>query len=207
MNSLQLILVAGILVMAAINAASLIWAFYLDQKLKRKPVPKVYDVHVEGTKVFPEMDMAKVEEQARQQLLQVIGESSKELQQSVAKTIKEVSARIDTTTTTALSQEFEKYQVSLQALREQSIKEFNTLQKEIDDHRAALLSQLDKDISAQQSKQLEVFKQQLDGRLNDVVSAYLLEALGSQVDLGAQSAYIFQALAAHKDDIKRDILS
>ncbi len=48
---------------------------------------------------------------------------------------------------------------------------------------------------------------QFNTRLNDVVSSYLTECLGSQVDLGAQSTYIFAALEQHKADIKRDVLS
>jgi hypothetical protein len=43
--------------------------------------------------------------------------------------------------------------------------------------------------------------------MNDVVSSYIIESLGNRVDLGAQSAYIFDMLHEHKDEIKRDILS
>ena len=102
-----------------------------------------------------------------------------------------------------LSGEFEKYQVSLQALRDQSIAEFSKLQKELDTRRTQLTEHLDKVIQTEGEKRLGA----LDSRMNDVISSYLIESLGNQVDLGAQSAYIFETLEKHQDEIKKDILS
>lgn len=191
--------------MAGTNTVSLIWGFYANEKAHGKPTPKVYNVNVDGAKVFPELDMAKVEEAARQQLLQVIGESSSSLQSSVSKTVTNLSSRINEVAEKSLEEETQKYQVSLQGLRESSIAEFNKLQAEINAQRSKLLEELTREVSEAQKKQSEAFAKELDARLNDVVSSYLTETLGNNVDLGAQTTYIFDALEAHKDQIKQDL--
>ncbi|SRR6266550_2307188 len=203
MDSLQLTLVIGLIVMAIINAVSLVWAFLLDRKLKARPSPKVYEVHVDGSKVFKDMDMSEVEKVAHQQLQQIASEAAQRLKQSLENSLDEVSVHVSDMANTTLSQEFEQYQVSLQALRDQSIQEFSKLQQELDQRRVQLTEHLDKVIREEGEKRLATF----DARLNDVISSYLVESLGTQVDLGAQSAYIFETLQAHKDEIKRDILA
>ena len=205
MDTTQLILIAGILIMAGTNTVSLIWGFYANEKSHGKPTPKYYNVTVEGAKVFPDLDMAKVEEAARQQLLQVIGESSRSLQTSVTKTVNELGSKIDQTAKTSLTDETQKFQVSLQQLREQSIAAFNQLQTDINAQRSKLLEQLADANNAAKKQQAEAFSKELDARLNDVVSSYLTETLGNNVDLGAQTAYIFDALESHKQQIKQDL--
>lgn len=46
-----------------------------------------------------------------------------------------------------------------------------------------------------------------DNKLAEVLAAYLVESLGQNVDLGAQTKYIFNMLNEHKKQLKEDILS
>lgn len=48
---------------------------------------------------------------------------------------------------------------------------------------------------------------QFDNKVSDVVSQYLTETLGNDVDLGAQGPYLFRMLAEHKDEIKQEIVN
>ncbi len=203
MDSLQLILVIGLIALVVINAMSLLWAMSLNRQLRNRPAPKVYEVKVEASKVLAEVDMAEVENLARQQLTKAANEAGARLRETLDNTVDQLSVHISDMANNSLSQEFEKYQISLQALRDQSIQEFSKLQKELDDRRTQLTEHLDRIIQAEGEKRLGTF----DDRMNDVISSYLIESLGTQVDLGAQSAYIFEMLQKHKDEIKRDILS
>lgn len=203
MQETQLTLIIGLIVMALINASSLVWAFYLNQKLRNKPVPKIYDVHVEGTKIFTPTDMAAIEEQAMVQLQKASEQAAGKIQASINSALSRVADHVDEMTTTTLNAEFQKYQISLQALREQTIAEFTKLQQELDGQRNQLMENLEKQVALEREKRLAQF----NSRLNDVVSGYIAESLGSQVDLGSQMVAILQKLQEHKEQIKKDILT
>ncbi len=203
MDSLQLILVIGLIAMVIINGISLIWAMKLNRQLHERPQPKVYEVKVDAKQVMADVDMTDIERLAKQQLSKVASEAGGRFKESMDNAVDGLSVRISDMANNSLAGEFEKYQVSLQALRDQSIQEFSKLQAELDTRRTQLTEHLDKIIQAEGEKRFA----SLDERMNDVVSAYLIESLGNQVDLGAQSAYIFETLHKHKDEIKRDILS
>lgn len=203
MDSLQLVLVAGLIGLALINAASLVWAFYLDGKLRQRPVPKHYDIHIEGNKVFSEVDLSEVERLAKEELQRSAEVAARQLQESVKKSAEQISGRINETADEALQTELEKYRISLEELHTGSIKQFSELQQEIDTKRVELLKQLDKDITKEHERRVDRFNE----RINDVVANYLAESLGNRVDLGAQGKYILQSLQQHKEDIKRDVLS
>lgn len=203
MDSLQLILVLGLAAMVVINAISLLWAMRLNHQLHERPSPKVYEVKVDAGKVLADVDMSEIEKLTKQQLAKVANEAGARFKESLNNAVDGLSVHISDMASNELTGEFEKYQVSLQALRDQSIQEFSKLQKELDERRTQLTEHLDKVIQEEGEKRLG----SLDERMNDVVSSYIIESLGNQVDLGAQSAYIFDTLHQHKDEIKRDILS
>lgn len=203
MDTFQVLVFASLLVMASISAVSLAWAFYLDGKLRNRPSPKHYDVRIDGTKLFSEEDMAGVGADAKEGLHEAVVQSSELLRSSLATTIKGLTEKTEEMATMTLSQEFEKYQASFGALREETIKEFNNLEKQLEQRRAELTVELEKLVAKDREERVDAF----NARIADVVSSYLVEALDKGVDLGAQSKYIVHTLEAHKEDIKKDILS
>jgi len=170
---------------------------------QKPPAQKIYKVHVEGAKIFSENDTTQIEQNARAQMQQSTVRAAEQLQGTLTKTVEQIAEHLSDLANNDLSQEFEKYRISLEALRNESIGEFNKLEKELEAKRNERLEQLDKQIAAEYTRRIDVF----NSRLNDVVANYLVEALGENVDLGAQSSYIFSVLEKHKDDIKRDMLA
>ena len=203
MDSTQFILVAGLIVMALVNAATLFWAMYLDRRLRGRPVPKHYDVHVEGTKVFDGPDLAEVQKRADAQLMHAVELASQRLEKSVSAGVDQLAAHVNDVASDSIRQEFDKYQASLRALNNQTVEQFAKIQTDLETQRAELLKQLQAEVLQERQRRLAKFNE----RINDVVSSYLAETLGSRVDLGAQTAYIFEQLEKHKEDIKRDILT
>jgi len=199
-DGLQIWLIA---VLVIINLGTLMWASYQDRKARQKPTPKIYDIHLEGTKVFSDVDLAEIQKVAQQQLQHAAEEAAQRLQKSLNNSVDQVAADINDTLSTNLSAEFEKYQVSLGALRDQTIEQFGKIQQELDHKRIELSEHLERQIAAEQEKRLAHF----DDRINDVVTSYIAESLGNQVDLGAQTDYILSTLEANKEQIKKDILS
>lgn len=203
MDSTQFILVAGLIVMALLNAATLFWAMYLDRRLRGTPVPKHYDVKVDGTKLFTGPDLAQVEKLADEQLLHAVALASERLEKSVSAGVDKLAAHVNDVASDSVRQEFDKYQASLRALNNQTVEQFAQIQTDLQTQRAELLKQLQAEVLQERERRLAKFNE----RINDVVSSYLAETLGNRVDLGAQTPYILEQLQKHKEDIKRDILT
>lgn len=192
-----------IALLVLVNIFTLVWASFQDRKARHRPAPKVYEIHLEGTKVFSDVDMAEIQKAASSQLQTAAQDAAQRLQKSLNNSVDQIAADINDRLSTNLIAEFEKYQVSLSALRDQTIDQFSKIQQELDHRRLELIEHVDRQVAAEQEKRLAHF----NDRINDVVSSYIAESLGSQVDLGAQTDYILQTLEANKDQIKKDILS
>lgn len=199
----QVLTVAGLVLVTMIAVGALLWALYLDNKVRSSPSPKHYDVHIEPVKVFSDEDIAQVGDDAREGLKRAIEHSSDMLRASMEATISGLNVKTEEMVTTALAQEFEKYQVSFAALREETIKDFTKLQKELDDDRVRLTEGLESLVAKDREARMDAF----NTRLGDVVSSYIVETLDKGIDLGAQSSYIMRTLEAHKEDMKKDVLS
>lgn len=64
---------------------------------------------------------------------------------------------------------------------------------------------LDANLDAQVAKERQLLIQQIDTKLGDAVGSFLLNTLGANVDLGAQTPYLLQLLESHKDEFKQEV--
>lgn len=64
---------------------------------------------------------------------------------------------------------------------------------------------LDANLDAQIAKERQLLMQQIDTKLGDAVGSFLLNTLGTNVDLGAQTPYLLQLLESHKDEFKQEV--
>lgn len=203
MDATQFSLLAALAVLVVVNLGALAWASYQDRKARAKPQPKVYEIHLEGTKVFSDIDLENIQKIAKEQLADAAKDAAIRLQKSLNNSVDQVAANINDSLSTVLTAEFEKYQVSLSALRDQTIEQFGKIQQDLDHRRLELMEHVEHEVAEEHAKRVEAF----NARLGDVVASYIAESLGTQVDLGAQSGYILKVLEEHKEDIKRDITS
>lgn len=198
-----ILLTAAFIIMALGNVAVLFWALYLDRRLRGKPIPKRYDVHVEGTKVFSEPELAEIQKRANTQLDQAVKMAFENLENTIGKSVDQLAAHVNEAAENSIRQEFDKYQASLRALNNTTVEQFGQIQADLQTQRTALAEQLKAEVAAERERRLATF----NNRINDVISSYLAETLGNRVDLGAQTEYILDSLEQHKNDLKRDILA
>jgi hypothetical protein len=203
LDATQFSLLAALAVLVVVNIIALTWASVQDRKARSKPQPKIYDIHLEGTKVFSDIDLENIQKAAKEQLAHAAQEAASRLQKSLNNSVDQVAANMNDSLSTVLTAEFEKYQVSLSALRDQTIEQFGSIQQELDHRRLELMEHVDRQVAEEHARRVEAF----NARLGDVVASYIAESLGSQVDLGAQTGYILEVLEKHKEDIKRDVTS
>jgi hypothetical protein len=201
-DSFQLLVLVGLVVVIIIGAASLIWAFYLDEKLQQKPGSKNYKVKVEGTQVFSDQEMAMIGQKAQADLEAAVAQSSEDLRTMLDVTMKGMNTKVKVMIAETLSKEFQLYHRSLADIREKTLTEFTHLKKQLDSEKQQLLTEFESTIKQEQAAQMDAF----NNRLDDVVSSYIAESLEHNVDLGSQMKYILASLESKKDDIKKDVL-
>jgi len=176
-----------------------VWAFLGDRTHhhpthKETPEPEPLELN---------LDLTHVERTAEEQMQKAVEASKGRLQDSINKSIDTVASRIGQVADTTVNQEFEKYKVTMEALQTQSVQEFTKLQQELQTKHDELMQNFEAQVATEMEKRMDKFNE----HLNDVVSSYIAESLGNNVDLGAQSMYIIQTLEQHKEDIKRDTLA
>jgi hypothetical protein len=81
------------------------------------------------------------------------------------------------------------------------LKSLATRQGELESKLAERQAQLEADLEQSFTAQKEAVSQQLNTKLNDAVLAFLLETLGHEVDLGAQTDYLLATLEANKAEL------
>ncbi len=202
MDTFQVLMYAGLLVMAAITIISTVWAFFLAGELRNRPSPRHYKVEVDSPEVFSKDELAVIGQEARNELHGVVARSASVLETALSSTIAGLTTKTEDMAKVTLTQEFEKYHTSLEALREETIKEFGALQHQLDEKRTELTADLEAQSTKLQVDRMDAF----NAKLGDVVSSYLVETLDKGVDLGAQAGYVVKMLEAHKEDIKKDVL-
>ncbi|HSH31643.1 MAG TPA: hypothetical protein VK963_03185, partial [Candidatus Saccharimonadales bacterium] len=130
-------------------------------------------------------------------------QATRGLGHDLAETSGRINHQLEALSTKVITEQLGEYQKTLVEMRQTAIASVGQIQAAIEEQRARLEQDINQDLEAQ--KQRLVAK--LDQKIGDIVAAYMVEALGSQVDLGAQSQYLFKTLEANKAELKQDILS
>lgn len=143
----------------------------------------------------------------------VLEKSAVELQRELHTTAVSLNQRIAKTGAEVVNSEMERYHAQLDELRKQAETAIGGAEKEISGHQADLQAKLAEkqaeletklaeDIAAEKQRLLA----QMDTKLADAVTSFLMETLQHDVDLGAQSRYLISQLEEHKAEISKGVL-
>ncbi len=122
-----------------------------------------------------------------------------ELEMDLAKRRGELQAQIE-----QHQHSLEKTVLDLQTSIEQSLKTRQTTFAELLEKREASLNT---ELDTQVAKERALLIQQIDTKLGDAMASFLLNSLGTNVDLGAQGPYLMKLLEAHKEELKQEVSS
>ncbi len=131
----------------------------------------------------------------------MIDHSIAELHSDLEKTSLEVSQHFNKISSNIINNETDQYRKLVEDLRQKTSEIIDISRQEIADHQTELKAGLSDNIEAE--KQLLI--KQIDTRLADSVTSFLIEAMQHNVDLGSQTKYIIEALESHKDELKKEI--
>jgi hypothetical protein len=203
MDILQVGLLAGLSLSLVLNVIILLWLLLSDRRQQGKTSLRHNTVHLDGTKFFATLDETEIRRLVQEKLEASAVKAAERFESSLNKAIPKLVADIDEMNSRTLRKEFEKHQVSFEALSEQALQAQARLEHDVTERRTALLSALDKKIVQEYQARLSKF----DTRFSDVVASYITESLGKEADLGAQMPYILQQLEQNKEQLKQDILA
>lgn len=153
----------------------------------------------------------------------VLDKSAEDLQHDLDKTAGELNRVLQKIGAEVVGNEMERYRLQLDDIRKQAAGAIGSAQDDIAKHQAELKASLQQEqaqararlateISGEKQRVIQEIitekqqlVQQIDTKLADAMASFLLESLGHNVDLGAQTAYLTAQLEAHKADFKRSV--
>ena len=132
-----------------------------------------------------------------------IGEATATFGADLKNTSTRLSEQVSRLTTSVIEEELESYQKTLQEVRATAVEAMDKIRSAVEGQRIELRQGMEADLAAEQAKLAAKF----DTKMGDIVASYIAESLGGGVDLGAQMQFIMTSLEAHKEDLKKDLLS
>jgi hypothetical protein len=146
---------------------------------------------------------AELEAIAKANYLRVLDESNATFKADLEATSKRLGEQVTDLTTRVIEKELDQYHDVLEEVTTATTQTMSRIQEVIDERRKKVEETMLAEVQAEKQRLLERF----DDHLSDIVSSYLVESLGQNVDLGAQTAYIIKALDEHKEELKREVLA
>jgi hypothetical protein len=154
-------------------------------------------------------DSDRLPEAIKQRMLQdsevkfqtVLNDSAGSLQHDLKATAQQIDNMVNNLATQIVTGELESYRTQLAQLNKQAQVEMSGVKKEVVGYQTELKAKIAQEL---QAEKLQLLKQ-IDTKLADAVSSFLLETLQHNIDLGSQSPYLIALLEEHKTDFKKEL--
>jgi hypothetical protein len=153
--------------------------------------------------IFNEEFREELRNRGRLHFEKIIGENAMFLQQDLRLTTSQLNEYMKTEVTRKLTEEFDKYEQSIDDAKQLAIESIQKTNAAIDEQRAILGQQVQKEIVAEKQQMVQRFEQ----NMTDIINHYVLSAIGNQIDLNDQLEFILADLQANKDAIIQDIVN
>jgi hypothetical protein len=209
---LQILLLINMFLIGAVTAVAIRHAYAhfkphtYDAEHPRQPA-------TQQTHLSPEVK-ARLMKAAEVKLEAALERSSVQFEKSLRETTVRLDRQLERLGTKVISDEMNRYNKALEDLQAHTQLSIGGAQNEIAKHQEDLkakLAERQTELETQLAQEMEAKKaqlaQDLDTKLADAVASFLIETLGHDVDLGAQSAYLTKMLDEHKDEITKGIKS
>lgn len=213
MTILQAFLLINAVLIGAVVTLAVQYA--MAHKRSTKQVPRAQNPN---SPLSPEL-RSKLTKQAEENFQGIVNRASLQLQHDLTATGTQLNKLLDKFGTDVLDEEMKLFRKNVADIRGATQTALSGSQDEISKQQAAILQsladrqkQLDEAFVAKQTeleagletvykeRQLHI-QQELDTKLNDAVLAFLNDALGQNIDLGAQTSYILETLNEHKAEL------
>ncbi len=203
----QFMLIVGSLLAVLL---AFIWCALLLRGLQQQPKQAKSDDPTKAYTAAAERDIEHIfDQQFREELRnrgrllfeKIISDNAMFLQQDLRLTSSQLNEFMKQEITKTLQDEFAKYETSITDAKQLAIDSIEKTQAAIEQQRQLLSTQLQKEIAEERARHIARF----DKNMAEIVNHYILEAIGTQIDLDDQLEYIMSDLEANKKAILEDI--
>lgn len=205
---LQIFLLVNVFLIGVLTAIGVrsAYAHFRPAKDAPKLAPQTLDV------ALPTATKEQLLKEANDKFHDVVDHSAYEFQHSLRATATQLNTQLEHLGGEIVSNEMNRYRLSLDELREQAKAAFMSAEGDITAHQAELEKALDerrKQLEAKMAEEIAAEKaklvKQMDAHLSDAVVSFIIETLGHNVDLGAQTAYLTSVLEENKEQLKKEV--
>lgn len=206
---LQIFLLLNVFLIGALTAVAVRHAYahfrpaHHDDEKPHKPAPNTH---------LPPAVREQLLHAAKANFQVVLERSANQLQRDLDTTTAQLNKQLEKLGTKIIEDETERYHTTLELLRKQAETTINGAQSEVSQHQSDLQEKLaehqakiEAELTAKMTAEHERLMQQIDTKLADAVSSFLVETLQHNVDLGAQSSYLTAMLEEHKDELTKGV--
>lgn len=151
--------------------------------------------------IFNEEFREELRNRGRLHFEKIIGENAMFLQQDLRLTTSQLNEYMKTEITRKLKEEFDKYEQSIADAKQLAIESIQKTNAAVDEQRAMLGEQIQKEIVVQKQQIVQRFEQ----NMTDIINHYVLAAIGNQIDLNDQLEFILADIEQNKEAIINDI--
>lgn len=131
----------------------------------------------------------------------IIGENAMFLQQDLRLTTSQLNEYMKAEITSKLKEEFNKYEQSIMDAKQLATESIEKTNAAIEEQRKLLSQQAQAEFKAEKEQLIKRFEE----NMAEIINHYVLQAIGSQIDLDDQLEYILGDLEANKAAIVEDI--
>lgn len=195
----QLILIVGALLS---TTAAFVWsALRAGGGKKRDAVDLEQAAEDDVEHIFNDTFREELRNRGRLHFEKIISENAMFLQQDLRLTTSQLNEYMKSEITRNLEEEFQKYEQSINDAKQLAIESIQKTNTAIDEQRALLGQEVQKQISAEKEQLISRFEQ----NMADIINHYVLGAIGNQIDLNDQLDFILSDLEANKEAIAEDL--
>lgn len=168
----------------------------------KTPAKAASDIAEKGAEeIFNDEFREELRNRGRLHFEKIIGENAMFLQQDLRLTTSQLNEYMKTEITRKLKEEFTKYEESIMDAKQMAVDSIEKTNAAIEEQRVMLGDQLTKQVAEEKAHLINRF----EADMATVVNHYVLEAIGTQIDLSNQLGFIISELEANKKEIIKDI--
>jgi hypothetical protein len=199
MKSIWLIAAAAV---ALVIIGLLIWLITTISKLKGNSKGLMGDAPEKAVEtIFDNSFREELRNRGRLHFEKIISDSAMFLQQDLRLTSSQLSEHIKNVITSKLQEEINNYGQTVRDAKTTAIEAIQRTNAAIDEQRKALGQQVQTEIAAEKARAIDQFEK----NMADIINHYMLEVVGSQIDLSDQMEFILADLEKNKQAIVEDL--
>jgi hypothetical protein len=201
MNTGGLVLVIGTLMSATLAFLWLVWRLP-GRDQGKKITGQLENAAVEDVEhIFNDEFREELRNRGRLHFEKIIGENAMFLQQDLRETTAQLNDYMRAELTRTLQEEFKKYEQSIADAKQIALGSIEKTITTIEQQRQFMEQQMQAQAQANKERMVKQFEKDMAG----IINHYIIQAIGSQIDLSDQLEYILAELEANKQAILEDV--